>query len=140
MVPQSLSRLPHSLVEALQASVQAVRTVILRQLVLDAVQNKPGVADSIGVAADECAKERVVGEVAVQTVETEDDIRSFPLPVGHHYRNHPAAVVRDLDLHAAAVRERVHINCLSVGHRSEGGLLHGRISPLSRPFKYAHDA
>ena len=84
--------------------MQAVRAVVLRQLVLHAIQRKSGLGDAVGVAADQSAEKGVVTEVIVEVVETQDDVRHFAVPVGREKGNHPAAVIRDADFDTVAVR------------------------------------
>ena len=79
---RNFSRRPHDLIETFQTAVQAVRAVVLRQLVLSTVQRKSPFRDSIAVAANQCAEKGIVPQVAVEMVKPQDDVRHCSMPVG----------------------------------------------------------
>src|SRR5579885_936329 len=96
------ARRPDALIKSPAAAVQRVLAVVLIQLVFDSVQRKARMPDAIGVAADQGSEERArVGEVAVEGVEAERNIRHCAAPVGSLERNDDAAIGDDAGFVAA---------------------------------------
>src|SRR6266550_5077545 len=74
---------PQTLVEALQSAVQRVVTIVLGDVVGRPIEDELSVSDAIGVAADDGAEKRFVGEVAVELVVAQNDILNLAASVGY---------------------------------------------------------
>ena len=72
------ARFPDALVESSMAAVQAVRSVVLRQLIALSVQYKSSARDAIGVAANGCAEIRHAGHIRFQGVKPQNDVFQIP--------------------------------------------------------------
>ena len=116
--------LPDGLVESLQAAVQRVLTVVLRQLVLRAVQGEAAVGDAVAIASHDGSEVGVYLEVAVQAVESEDHVGELAVPVRRLQAHDDGAVSHDSRLHAVLVGERVEFDRGPVGSLSEILLVH----------------
>ena len=103
-------RRPDVLVEALEAAVQRVGTVVGGELVLLAVQGEGGVGDPVAVAADDGPEVRVRLQVAVDRVEAEGHVGGAARAVGHDDPLHDGAPRDDVHLHAVRVLERVALD------------------------------
>ena len=94
---------------AVRASVQAMAEIILRQLILNAVQRKPSAVDAVGVTPDGSPEIRLVvlREIVRDLVEAKDDILELTVPVRHHHGHDPATKIGDAHLHTRLVGQCV---------------------------------
>ena len=122
---------PHPLVKTLRAAMQAVGTVIDRQMVRLAVERELALGDAIAVAADQGSEIGVGVEVAVEIVEAERNVVDLAVLVGNLDRLDRAAIGDDVHLHAVAVLQAIHLHRLAIRHRSERLHRYGERSGVS---------
>src|SRR5437667_12635224 len=82
---------PDNFVEAFEAAVQGVGTIVDGQSVLLAIEAELAARDSVSIAPDQTAEERAVGNVGIEVVVAEHDVAHF------------AVAVRTLERHENAV-------------------------------------
>ena len=112
---------PDHLVESLDAAVDVVFPVVLGQLVPDPVQGETAAGNAVGVASHQGAEVGVLGEVAFQRVESQDDVVEVAGPVGGPEGGDDAAVGDDPDFDAGGIRQRVDPDALAAGSGAEVG-------------------
>ena len=107
-----LDALIHLVLPARRTAVEAVAEVVLRELVLHAVQGDLALVDAVRIPADGGAEVRLVvlREVIGDLVEAQDDILHVSVLVRDHDGDDAAAEVGDAHLHAVCI-----------GHRVQGG-------------------
>ncbi len=109
---------PHLGVEALGTPVQAVDTVVHRQLVGRAVQAEAAPGDAVSVPADGGAEEGGPGDIRGEVVVAERDVRVPAVPVRDLQGLDYAAVGQHLEP-GAAVLQRPAVHLRAVGERAE---------------------
>ena len=107
----------------MRATVQRIRSVILRDGVLLAIQHETRVGDAVGIATDDRAKEGaalliVISNVPIEIVEPQHDILARTLLIGNFQRNDDSAIVGDARLHLP-VRKCVEFDGSPVRHFSK---------------------
>src|SRR5262249_31469643 len=85
--------LPDDLIESLSSPVEGIRTVVLCELVLDAVDREFALGDTVAIAANQGAKVGCVADVVVQIVVPESDVARFSGSIGDRQRNDDSAVI-----------------------------------------------
>ena len=103
--------------------MQTMAEVVLRQLVVLAVHGQMSLVYSVGVSAHRrTIVARTVHRVGIlpDVVVAENHIRRLAVLVGHAERYHAAAEVRDADLHAVGVLQRVELHGFFVYRRVKG--------------------
>ena len=105
---------PDGLVEALDAAVQTVFTVVLRERVGFAVERELGVPDAVSVAAHERAEKTLVIHVAVGVVVTENHVRQLAVAIRHLEGDDRSAIVGDGGFRAAFSGQHIKIEGLAV--------------------------
>src|SRR3954447_12714383 len=112
-----LRNVPELAIEAVEAAMQRIRSVVDGKLHRLAVQRKLSVGDAIGVAADGGAEKLSLGEIAGECVMAEHDVVVAALGVrrdqglqgctmGDDARLEPALAAQHDAVHLAAVRQR----------------------------------
>ena len=121
MLGIGLDALIHLVLPTGRAAVEAVAEVILRELVLHAVQRELALVDAVRIPADGGAEVRLVvlREIVGDLVEAQDDILHLPILVRDHDGDDAAAEVRDAYLHAFRIGHRVKGGGLTVVGRFE---------------------
>ena len=77
-----LFRFPNTLVKAAFAAMQAIWSVIERQLIVDAVEREPAAGDAIGKTPGDGAKVGMIGFVVGEAVETSATLAICPCRSG----------------------------------------------------------
>ena len=102
-------------------AVQAVAEVVLRQLVLCAVEGNLTSGDTVGIASDGGAEVTLDGAVGLDAGLADADVLQLALLVGHHDADHACAEVRHAHLHACFVAQRVEVGFLPLQFGLEVG-------------------
>ena len=116
--------LPHHLVEAAAAAVQMVASVVRRQFVGVSVEREARVPDAVRIASDDGTEEAGAGEIALERVESEDDIVEPAAAIGRFQRDDDRAVGDDSSFDTVRVGQREGIHLRAIRHRAEGRLDH----------------
>lgn len=92
---------------AVGTAVEAVAEIVLGELVLNAVNRHTALGYTVGIAAYRSAEVVVIvlGEVLLDSVETENYVSKVSVPVGDHDGNDAGAEVGDADFHTLSIRE-----------------------------------
>ena len=107
---------PDFQVEADFAAMQGVRRIVDRELIGFAVDRQFAPGDPIGVAPDQSAEVRPagIGLIVRRASVAQHDIAELPAPVRDFDRRDSAAEIRDLDLCAMGIGQRVQRQRLAV--------------------------
>jgi hypothetical protein len=84
-----------------------------------AVEREPALGDAVGDTTRDGAEVRVPGNVFVERIKSQRDVRDVAFAIGHVHLGDDAAVGHHLHRQAVAVRQRVEINGLAVLGRAE---------------------
>ena len=117
-------RFPELLVEADQTAVEMVGLVVRRQRVGLAIEFEPSGSDSVGHAATGRAEVGMLGRVAIERVEAEDDVHRLAVLPGHVQARQDRTEVCDGRLPAPGHFERVEVRLATIGQTAERD--HGR--------------
>ena len=112
---------PNDLVEALDPAVEVVLPIVSGQFVLDSVQSETPLGNAVGVASHQRAEKGVLGKIALQGVESQDDVVEIAVPVGGPEGDDDAAVGDDPDFKAGRIRQSVDSDALAVRSGPEVG-------------------
>ena len=120
VVPLDGSLLPPALAcPVARSAVQDVLALVGGQFVPGAVDRERRPADAVGVPADGAAEIRMVGEVAVDRIEGEIDVRQFAVPVGNVDVHQGRREVGQVHVGSVGGRQHVSINLGAVVEFSE---------------------
>ena len=101
---------PYLGVEALDTAVQTVSAVVLRQLVVLAVQGKTAVFDTVGYTSADGIEIGLLGAPLVCGLEAQHDIFHFAFAVGNEQLGDLRTQVTDLHFQATAALDGIKTN------------------------------
>ena len=118
---------PHLSIEALVSSVEVVFPVVFGQRVLPAVEREPGAGNAVDHPSADAAEVGMAGQVVLQFVETQGDVRHPALAVRNVHLGENRPVVGDPGFEALTVGQGVEEH-RGLSHLSPFHLLHsGRL-------------
>jgi hypothetical protein len=106
---------PEFLAEPLNAPMQVIRAVIDRELVRLSIQLKPAAGYSVRKTAHGASEIGMIGQVAIQSVESEHDVTQLSLPIRDVKFRDDRSEVGDLRHQAIPVRQGEKLNRTTVG-------------------------
>ena len=94
--------------------MERVGTVIGCQRVGFAFERESGAANAIAITANQRAKIRTLGQIAIELVVTEHNVTQIALPVRHLERLDDATIGQDARFHPVRIAQRVNFHRPSV--------------------------
>src|SRR3954447_18526468 len=114
-----LRNVPELAIEAVEAAMQCIRSVVDGKLHRLAVQRKLSVGDAVGVAADGGAEELPFGEIAGKAIMAEHDVVMAAFGVRRDQRLDHRAMGDDARLEPALAAQHNALDLAAVRQRSE---------------------
>ena len=100
--------------------MEAVAEVVLRKIVLHAVNGEAALVDAVCVASDGCAEIAliVLRVIVLYIVEAQDHVAPYPVLVFKNYGCDASAEIGDSDFHSVTVSQGVDSVALFLGRRT----------------------
>ena len=117
---------------AVGTAVEAVTEIVLRQVVLHAIEREFALCDAVGIATNRGTEVRGYVLVVRNLVKTKDHVAHHALAVGNHHRYDAATEGGDADLHAVGIGQGVELGGLVADSGFEIGRIQTREGLVAR--------